>query len=89
LRHAGTRRRSGPVVITALLDPSALGPRVAFAVNRSVGVAVRRNLLRRRLRAIVRGTDLAPGAYLVAASTAAAAMPYHELAAHVRNAVPQ
>jgi ribonuclease P protein component len=76
-------------VITALLDPSASGPRVAYAVNRSVGVAARRNLLRRRLRAIVRDAELAPGAYLVAASAAAAALAYEELAAHVRKAVSQ
>ncbi|MEY2433891.1 MAG: Ribonuclease [Acidimicrobiaceae bacterium] len=76
-------------MITALLDPRAPGPRVAYAVNRSVGVAVHRNRVRRRLRAIVRATELAPGAYLVAASAAAAAIPYDELAAHVRQAVPR
>jgi ribonuclease P protein component len=73
-------------VITALLDPDAPGSRVAYAVNRSVGVAVHRNRLRRRLRAIVRDTDLAPGAYLVAVSASAATLRYDELAAHVAEA---
>ena len=86
LRQAGTRHRSGPVMVTALADPAAPGPRVAYAVNRSVGSAVDRNRLRRRLRAIIRDTTLAPGAYLVAASAAAARLSFEELAAHVHKA---
>ena len=44
-------------------------PRVAYAIPRSVGGAVERNRLRRRLRATVRDLEpeLRPGAYLVGA----------------------
>ena len=86
LRREGTRHRSGPVTVTALRDPAAGGARVAYAVSRAVGGAVDRNRLRRRLRAIVRDTELAPGAYLVAVSPAAAQLPFDELAAHVEKA---
>jgi len=42
-------------------------PQVAYAVSRKVGNAVRRNLVRRRMRAIVseRALDLPAGAYVV------------------------
>lgn len=86
LRGDGTRRRSGPVTVTALRDPAAPGVRVAYAVSRAVGGAVDRNRLRRRLRAIVRDTELAPGAYVVAVSPSAALLAFDELAAHVRKA---
>jgi ribonuclease P protein component len=59
---------------------------VAFAVSRAVGGAVDRNRVRRRLRAIVRESDLAPGAYLVGVSPAAAGLPFEELSRHVRKA---
>jgi len=72
--------------VTALRDPAAGGARVAYAVGRAVGGAVDRNRVRRRLRAIVRDTNLAPGAYLVAVSAPAAQLPFHELAAHVEKA---
>ena len=84
-RH-GTRRRSGPVTVTVLCDPAAPGARVAYGVSRAVGGAVDRNRVRRRLRAIVRDTELAPGAYLVSVSPAAAALPFDELAGHLRQA---
>ena len=86
LRRDGARQRSGPVTVTALRDPAAGGARVAYAVSRSVGGAVERNRLRRRLRAIVHDTELAPGAYLVAVSPAAAQLSFDELAAHVEQA---
>jgi ribonuclease P protein component len=57
-------------------------PRVAYAVGRSVGNAVARNRLRRRLRAAVAGRsdDLRPDtAYLVSAGPRAAAMTPAEL----------
>jgi ribonuclease P protein component len=72
--------------VTALRDPAAGGARVAYAVSRAVGGAVDRNRVRRRLRAIARDTEFAPGAYLVAVSPAAARLPFAELAAHVEKA---
>jgi ribonuclease P protein component len=86
LRREGTRRRSGPVTVTVLPEPGAPGARVAYAVGRTVGGAVDRNRLRRRLRAILRDAELAPGAYLVGVAPAASALSFEELAAHVVKA---
>jgi ribonuclease P protein component len=85
LREDGVRRRSGPITMTVVSDGSA-DIRVAYAINRSVGSAVRRNRLRRRVRAIVREIELAPGIYLIGVTAAAAALSHDELAAHVRTA---
>jgi ribonuclease P protein component len=87
LRAEGTRRRSGPITVTFVADPDGDVARVAYAVNRSVGTAVRRNRLRRRLRAIAHELELVPGTYLVAAAPPAAVMPHPELTGHVRAAV--
>src|SRR5258708_21849607 len=77
LRRRGRRARSGPITLTWL--PPEVGaldapPRVGFAVGRSVGGAVVRNRIRRRLRAgfreLVRAGTLPGGAYLVGATAA-------------------
>jgi ribonuclease P protein component len=62
---------------------------VAYAVGRSVGGAVQRNRLRRRLRAIMSelGAELAGGAYLVGAAPGAAALSFGELKAIVSQAL--
>ena len=54
---------------------------VAYAVGRKVGNAVRRNLLRRRMRAIVadRAPDLPTGAYLVRSGPDGPALKVREL----------
>jgi ribonuclease P protein component len=88
LRRVGTRARSGPISVVALVEPgSPTGARAAFAVGRRVGIAVARNRLRRRLRTILRELDLAPGAYLVIADPEAASIPYADLQHHVTHAV--
>ncbi|WP_420640396.1 ribonuclease P protein component [Candidatus Poriferisocius sp.] len=52
-------------------DPSLAAAHVAYAIPRRVGTAVKRNTIRRRLRALVRDRDrdcptgLAPGLYLI------------------------
>jgi ribonuclease P protein component len=53
LARSGRTVRSETLWCTFLNDPEAVPLRVAFAVGRSVGSAVRRNRLRRRLRAAV------------------------------------
>jgi ribonuclease P protein component len=66
-------------------------PRLALATGRTVGNAVVRNRLRRRLRALV--TEAAsegrvgPGAYLVAVAPAAAPLSYGELRTHLMSAL--
>ena len=54
---------------------------MAYAVNRNVGKAVQRNLLRRRMRAIVaeRAADLPTGAYLVRSGPEGPALDFREL----------
>ncbi len=47
-----------------LPDSSFDCPHVGFAIGRSLGPAVERNRARRRLREIVRVSDLGPGLYL-------------------------
>jgi ribonuclease P protein component len=54
---------------------------VAYAVNRKVGNAVKRNLLRRRMRAIVAewAADLPTGAYLVRSGPEGPVLEFREL----------
>lgn len=63
--------------------------RVAYAIGRTVGGAVVRNRLRRRLRAIVceLGPLLRPGAYLIAAAPGAASSSFGELRTSVAEAL--
>ena len=73
---------------TAVIGPNLEPPRVAFSVGRSVGDAVTRNRVRRRLRAAVRehARSLAPGAaYLVGADRRSAHVPYAELSSTLRE----
>ncbi|MEY2588988.1 MAG: ribonuclease protein component [Acidimicrobiaceae bacterium] len=88
LRADGARRRSGPLVVTALHDGAETdAPRVAFAISRAVGPAVVRSRLRRQLRAHARALDLPAGAYLVGVAPAAAGLSGHELRSHFEQAV--
>ncbi len=89
LRRDGRRFRSGPIVITALVEPDAAAARVAYAISKQTGSAVARNRVRRRLRAIVRTLELRPGAYLVRVAPAAAEMPYRELEHHLTAATAE
>lgn len=54
-------------------------PSAGYAVGRSVGPAVVRNLVRRRLRAAFAELAPAPGTYLVAADESARRLPYGQL----------
>ena len=81
--------RRGPITVTWVETASTDPPRVAYAIGRSVGGAVERNRLRRRLRAIMSelGVQVAPGAYLVGAAPEAAALSFGELKAIVSKAL--
>lgn len=69
------------------------GPHVAYAVGRPVGIAVVRNRVRRRLRAIVSTLDhaqpslLHDGYYLIAVAPAAAGTSYQALESDVAGAL--
>lgn len=73
LRREGIHVRSGPLSCTMVIDVNLPGPHVAYALGRSVGSAVQRNLLRRRLRVLVkeRAAILPPGLLLFGASSRA------------------
>jgi ribonuclease P protein component len=83
LRAEGRRGRSGPVSVTAVLDPAVDPPRLAFAVGRRTGNAVVRNRVRRRLRAAASAAPPAPGLYMVQAGPAATDLAFGELASHL------
>lgn len=60
-------------------DTPETPPRIAFAIGRSVGNAVERNRLRRRLREILRSLPLPVGDYLIGAHPSAASRSFVEL----------
>jgi ribonuclease P protein component len=69
LRRDGVRVRIDPLWCSFVPDSEVVPPQVAFAIGRATGSAVQRNLLRRRLRAILRGCEVPPGLLLIGAST--------------------
>jgi ribonuclease P protein component len=81
LRRNSSRGRCGPVSVSFLDRPAWDRPQVAYAVNRNVGNAVQRNLLRRRMRAIVAGQSagLPVGAYVVRSNPGGPALEFDEL----------
>jgi ribonuclease P protein component len=89
-------RCSSPVSVR--FSPSSEGssasmpPCVAFSVNRTVGDAVSRNRLRRRLRDLFRreaAAGLPSGAYLVVARPGAPELPFPALGAAVHDLCQQ
>jgi ribonuclease P protein component len=98
LRRQGQRVRRGPLTVTFLLDAASSEvqpPKVAFAVGRSVGNAVRRNRVRRQLREILRElagrreAPLGPGTYLLSVRPAVTTLSYQELRSLVEDAMGQ
>jgi ribonuclease P protein component len=84
------RIRSGALLLAMHRSETPNRPLVAFSISRSVGNAVARNRIRRRLRAAVTaaGDRLQPGtSYLVQATPAAARRSYAELAADLTGAL--
>ena len=78
LRLSGQRVRSGPLSASVVFTGEA--PRVGFAVPTSLGNAVVRNRLRRRLRAIaMAATDLPSADVVIRPSTRCIALSYSAL----------
>lgn len=85
MRKAGTRFRSGGIVVFAAPGVSGLA-RVAFVAGRSVGNAVRRNRAKRRLREALRRVGAAPGRdYVVVATAAVANTPFEAVVEWLRQ----
>jgi ribonuclease P protein component len=86
LGRDGVRFRREPLWCTYLQPgeteqgtPGIDGCRFAFAIGRPVGPAVVRNLLRRRLRMIVRQNEFAPGYWLIGARPRATELTFDQL----------
>jgi ribonuclease P protein component len=67
---AGKRTRRNGVRIAAFARGDDDAARVGYAVARSAGPAVTRNRIKRRLRAAIRETELAPGFDIVVSGDA-------------------
>ena len=83
----GQRCRAGLLWCTYVADPTLTPPRVAFALGRTLGPAVARNRLRRRLRVLLSSVDLPPGLYLIGAGPGVVERSYIELTFDVERLV--
>jgi len=73
------RVRIDPLWCSFVPDSEVVPPQVAFAIGRATGSAVQRNLLRRRLRALLRDCDVPPGLLLIGANQRASERTFDEL----------
>ena len=93
LHSTGRRIASGPIAVRLGLDPALDQVRLAFAIRRDVGTAVRRNRVRRRLReifaALERTGGLPAGRYLVSVRPAASELTFDALRDHVTRITRQ
>lgn len=91
LSRDGQQRSAGSLRVRMRAAQGQESARVAFAIPRSVGSAVERNLVRRRLRAIFRDLDrsgrLAAGDYLVIVTPGAVSASFADLRSTVRHLV--
>ena len=89
LRRPSGRGRQGPVSVSYVEHPDWDRSEVAYAVSRKVGNAVQRNLLRRRMRAIMaeRVADVPAGAFLVCSGPEGPALDFHELKVAMSRAI--
>lgn len=66
-----------------IIDQNLAQPAIAYALGRQVGGAVERNLLRRRLREIVKTKSIMPGWYLIGAYSGAKKLKFEDLGLNV------
>lgn len=80
-RTEGRRQSAGDLWCSVIADPTLDGAHVAYTITRSVGPAVVRNRVRRRLRHLVASSAerWAPGWYLIGVRPGAAHRSYEEL----------
>ena len=90
IRH-GRRCSTRTVVVYALVEGATELPRIGLVVSQALGIAVERNKVKRRLRAIVRAQlpCLPGGRVVIRALPAAASADFRSLAADVRHCVGQ
>ncbi len=79
------RVRIDPLWCSFVPDSEVVPPQVAFAIGRATGSAVQRNLLRRRLRAVLRDCEVPPGLLLIGASPRATERTFPELEQSLQN----
>ena len=93
LRRRGRRVRRGPLTVTWLPGLEDRPPQAAFVVGRTVGGAVTRNRVRRRLRAALRELQAAgrlpAGSYLLGGSADLADLPWTELVELLASAIDE
>ena len=85
------RGRSGPIAVTFVPQRTWSQCEVAYVINRTLGNAVTRNRLRRRLRSILAGhtPPLPAGAYLVRTGPGAPQLAFDELKVAMSQALDQ
>lgn len=67
------------LVWVRFVDDGEVPPRVGFAVTRSIGTAVVRNRIRRRLRALLDASAIPAGTWLIGVTPRAVSAGHHEL----------
>ena len=66
-----------------IIDQNLAQPAIAYALGRQVGGAVERNLLRRRLREILKTKSITPGLDLIGAYSGAKKLKFEDLGLNV------
>ena len=93
LAREGVRIRRSTLWCTWCLQPESTAPQVAYAIGRTLGPAVTRNRLRRRLRAILTEIDrrdpLPPVAMLLGATPATIKLTFDQLRHNVEQLITQ